>query len=218
LKSLNISVMGDKQRRTGWTGFVPNLIINKNDWLKFHSEQFFQVPRLFMFSLEWILCHAAHIDGLIQALGRFANEDNFRLIRLPHSQLFPCPSPDGSEDAMPFHPATSIRLPEWTKPGFYSLAVSRLTDQLGFLLLLSTKEESCFEGLLGKRTVYSRRPGWILVSKDGSVLVEVRSDTVEWIVNSTGLWNECVSTKYTDDVTFWTFKQIVHTSLIDSNQ
>jgi hypothetical protein len=158
----------------------------------------------------------------VRSLDTFAREDKFKLVRLPHSQLFPCPAPGGDsrdacEDTLPFHSSTGIKLPDWTKAGFYGLLMARLLDQLAFLLLLNSRDDSCPEGFSTAQngTFFSRVPSWTLMSKDGSVLVEIRPDRVNWIRNSTHAWTQEQSST---DVGFLVFKQIIHTSLIDSNQ
>jgi hypothetical protein len=214
---IDITVLPEKQKRQKQsTGFVPSRIsASTNDWFQFHAEPVFQFPRPFIFSIEWILCHSALVEHAITSIEKFAREDNFRLIRLSHSQLFPVPEPfNGQEDPLPFHPRTSVRLPEWTKGSFYSLLLSRLMDQLQFLLLISNREEGCSEGISVGR-YFSRQPGWILVNKSGSVLVEIRANSVDWILNNTRPWS--VEDSKTD-YDFHLFKQVIHTSLIDSQR
>jgi hypothetical protein len=223
--SLNITVLGDKSKRSSRAGTVPHLIQaeNANEWFHFHADPVFQFPKLFAFSLEWILCHSAIIDQVVQRLEQFAQEDSFMLVRLPHAQLFPLPAPGGEADVvdpLPFHPRTVIKLPEWTKASFFGLLVSRLMDQLGMLLLFRNREPGSPEGFFvgpGRGTIYfSRQVGWMLVNKAGTVLVEISNSSVDWIENCTNSWT--AGRPAVDSKLFLLFKQCVHTSLIDSQR
>ena len=216
-------------------GLAPTLVRDANkDWFQLQMESQFQFPRLLLvFSIEWILCHSASIDSVVSALARFATEDKFTLIRLPQAQLFPQPSPGGDErklcfDEMPFHARVSIALPEWTaRPTFYALLLTRLVEQLKLLVLFSTREDSNPEGIViggkSRQPVFARQSGWVLMTRDGGVLVELVSGRIDWIVNSTSLWRESSAEEYANrwlrkQQDFLIYKQIIHTSLIDTSQ
>ena len=221
IPSLNVSVIAEKQKRV--SGFSPAWIkVSPTDWFQFQSEKQFQFPRPFIFSIEWILCHSVFVEDIVAALTAAAKEDQFALIRLPHAQLFPLPLPTGDTDELPFHGRKSIQLPEWTSPSFFGLLLARLMDQLRMILLFSTKEATAPEGFyVNRRPYFSRQPGWILMTKDGMVLVEISASKIDWITNSTLSWSSSrtgTNQWETEQTLFVMLKQAIHTSLIDSSQ
>ena len=220
--AINVTVLSEKQKRV--QGFRPLMVNHKTDWFNFHYEQQFQFPRVFIFSIEWILCNSAIIEDVVSKIAKAAQENDLRIVRLPHAQLFPPPCPEGESqkrciDDLPFHPKITVKLPERTKPGFYNLLLSRLLESLGMVLLFSSSEECVTEGIFIKggttrRPFFSREPSWILMTKNGHIFVDIKAHSVEWFSNHTVSWGD--DERINERKLFLLFKQAVHTSLIDS--
>ena len=205
LTSTTLPVSVERKRVTGFG--VSRLVRSGRDWFGLHAEEHFQFPKIFLFSIEWILCHSAVVEHTLSEIRRCSLEDGFDLVRLPHAQLFPPPSPSGFADELPFHGRTKIFLPDVLGSNFFPLLLSRAISQLHLLVLFSTKDESSPEGTT--KEFLSRKPGWILTSRHGESFVEIQAGSVDWISN------------YIDsasDMQFLLLRQIVHTSIIDSSQ
>lgn len=219
--TLPVQVVGEgKQRKPN--GLTPHFVKTSTEWFQLQIEEQFLIPRLvFVFSIEWVLCHSATIDRVIDSLSSLAGEDKFKLLQLPHAQLFPPPFPgalerDLSFDLLPFRNQVELAFPSRVSGSFYALLLSRLLETLQLILLISTKDETCPEGIFaGRRKIYSREPGWVLMSRDASFLVQIRATSALWIRNYTGAWSSSPSGSCEE--MFFLFKQVIHTSIIDSS-
>jgi hypothetical protein len=170
-------------------------------------------------SVEWILCQSSVIESVTNSMSMFAQEDGFDLVQLCHSQLFPQPAPSTPTtsiifDELPFHQKIILQLPVPVTASCYQFLVSRMMDQMGLLLLFSSREFSHPEGFSaahggGQMMVFSRQPGWILMDRKGDFFVSISATNVEWITN-----RFASKTSRADQFLKW--KQIVHTSVVDS--
>ena len=209
---LPVSVVGKKNTTTG---FIPTIVRQRgSDWFIIHIDPNFVFPKLFVVSIEWILCQSSVIESVIDSMKKFAIEDGFDFVQLPHSQLFPQPAPSSSIhfDELPFHQKISLLLPNSVNPMCYHFLVSRMVDQLGLLVVFASREFTHPEGFAGQTMVFSRQPGWILMDKSGSFYVAISSREVEWIPSR---FSE-VEKSHDMTSSFLKWKQIIHTSIVDS--
>jgi hypothetical protein len=206
---LRVDLPVTTRRQSASSGYVPILVKHDaTDWFIIHIEPTFEYPKIFTFSIEWILCHSAIIDNVIDTMIQFAIEDHFNLVRIPHAQIFPPPAADSDIpfDLLPFEERISFQLPSTCLPACLYLILSRTLAQLKYLILYNSREYSHPEGLGGTTPLFSREPGWILMSKEGHIFMSITATKVDWIVNE-------AREEMEDD--FLTLKQLIHTSIVD---
>ena len=174
--------------------------VTTRDWLTIHHDDSFNPPRLFMFSVEWLMCNANYVERLTKALYTASEEQGFALQALPHALIFPPLAPpslwadesrETSFDRLPLGIRFSFRLPDWVtrQQGlFFQRLLVRLTDSLKMLFVTYTTSPSNLESEDGRGSIYMRSPCWILTSRDGVFLLAVRADKVDWYENYTLTW------------------------------
>ena len=178
-----------------------------SDWLTIHHDDAFMPPRMFMFSVEWLMCHSKFVRRLTHALTTAAEDNSFSLLSLPHALLFPSVAPpalwsdDSREVAFDRPPLTSrfsFRFPEWVRSGgnsFFQRLLIKLIDHLKMLIVTGVAnpsnpetEETRESGRIQTSTLFRRNPSWILISKDACFILVVRADKIDWHDNYTLNW------------------------------
>ena len=171
-----------------------------SDWLTIHHDDAFFPPRLFVFSVEWLMCNASYVDRLINALQICCDEQNFGLQRLPHGLLFPAVAPpqlwsdetrETAFDRLPLNTRFTFKYPDWVtrQPGsFFQRLLVRLTDSLKMLFVCYNSTPTNMEREDGRGSIYLRMPCWILTSRDGVFLLKIKQDEIDWYENYTLLW------------------------------
>jgi len=219
---LPISVVPFTSKSSTTRGFVPVLVKRSgSDWFLLHMEPVFEYPRIFLFSIEWILCHSAIIESTIETIREYAIEDQFSLVRLPHAQLFPQPSSSNRFmpfDELVFGEKNSIKFPSSITNACILLMGNRILEKMdNFFLIFHSRDYTHPEGFSAGTTaamVFSREPGWIFMSRDGFVFIAISMTKVDWILNHTFV-NVSGERSRKAAIDFLILKQIIHTSIVD---
>jgi hypothetical protein len=142
-------------------GFIPILVQRSStDWFLLHIEPVYEYQKIFVFSIEWILCHSAIIDQVINQIKNFSIEENFNLIQIPHAQIFPQPAPSQSSsesssessscnllnDEIPFGEKISIQWRNTSTITSIFLIASRIIERMSYLIIFYSREYSHPEG------------------------------------------------------------------------
>eukprot|EP00928_Gymnodinium_smaydae_P073823 TRINITY_DN5694_c0_g4_i1.p1 TRINITY_DN5694_c0_g4~~TRINITY_DN5694_c0_g4_i1.p1 ORF type:complete len:1354 (-),score=237.18 TRINITY_DN5694_c0_g4_i1:350-4411(-) len=197
-------------RRSSTRVFVRDMGIEtaferSRDWFQLFYDNAFVPPKFFHLALQWIVCSSIHLIHFVNKLRKLAEENGFRLVRLPIAQLFPQPAPpyiweheqdrETKFERLALYPRRrlKINLPEDRKERLYADLLRCWLEELSFNFVFSSTMEGFKVNVVAKKDypeemqvvddVYQRLKGWILCDPLGLCIVCLREAHIYWLDN-----------------------------------
>lgn len=188
---------------------LPSAFPESRDWFEVFHDDAFVPPKLFTFTVQWMVCSSMHLVNFVRQLQKLAKDSGFKFLRVPIGQLFAQPAPsyvwthekashETNFDRLPFYPRRVFQLPaveDESKPKLWArLLLKWISPPLNLLFLFSAQKNDYRinpfipinreETMPANMTVYRRQKGWTLCDEDCLCFVILRKSVVYWYESS----------------------------------